>query len=581
MKIISSVLKIHEINDRGVGAVLNIAYDREKLPGTPVIYFLSPTKESIEAMIDDYASGRPRYGNAFLFTTGPLNSDLTSKLGSARIVDHLQDFREVRIDFQASEQRLALLGRKGTIPTLYFPSSERQKSAEIDRTAAQLASLCICLKELPYIRYYDNANGLCQAIATQFESQISAAARELSDWKYNEMRGTLLILDRSLDPISPLMHEYTYQAMVNDVLNVEGAVVTLTKTASGVSEDSKGPFLLDDEEDLFKEMRHQHISEVTQEVTSRFNKFKAQNATAKFQGTDDVKEMLAVAKALPQYRAEMKKYTKHMTLAEACFDAFDERKLRDISHLEQDMATGVDEDGKKTTKKQLQERLVEKIQSRDIRTIEKLRLLMIYIISQDGIDVATRKQLFSIADFSASQEEAVQNLVSLGVTLQSSSKKASAKVLNAERIRKAKDKARTVPLELMRFTPFIGELLQEFAAGTLPKNPFRYLKDKEPPASEANVSGSKAAKAPGPVRSVRQSRWREQTAEEKKYVDETPTTPRLIIFVAGGVTFSEVREAYEAAKVHSRDVIICSTHTLNAEQFIDELRPIEEGKGDS
>jgi syntaxin-binding protein 1 len=159
-----------------------------------------------------------------------------------------------------------------------------------------------------------------------------------------------------------------------------------------------------------------------------------------------------------------------------------------------------------------------------------------------------------------------------------SSKKASAKIVNADRIKKAKNRARTVPLELMRFTPFIGEIIQELAAGTLAKNQYRYLKDKEPPAVDLNASKG-ASRAPGPVRSVRQSRWREQTAEEKKYVDETPTTPRLIVFVAGGVTYSEVREAYDAAAKHSRDIIICSTHTINGDQFIEELRPTsEEGK---
>jgi syntaxin-binding protein 1 len=34
-------------------------------------------------------------------------------------------------------------------------------------------------------------------------------------------RSTLLLLDRSLDVLSPLMHEFTYQAMVNDLLNID------------------------------------------------------------------------------------------------------------------------------------------------------------------------------------------------------------------------------------------------------------------------------------------------------------------------------------------------------------------------
>jgi len=47
-------------------------------------------------------------------------------------------------------------------------------------------------------------------------------------WWYYGMQGnmerdrsTLLLLDRSLDVLSPLMHEFTYQAMVNDLLNID------------------------------------------------------------------------------------------------------------------------------------------------------------------------------------------------------------------------------------------------------------------------------------------------------------------------------------------------------------------------
>lgn len=34
-------------------------------------------------------------------------------------------------------------------------------------------------------------------------------------------RATLLITDRSMDTIAPFVHEFTYQAMVNDVLPIE------------------------------------------------------------------------------------------------------------------------------------------------------------------------------------------------------------------------------------------------------------------------------------------------------------------------------------------------------------------------
>jgi hypothetical protein len=330
----------------------------------------------------------------------------------------MKEFKDVRVDFKAVEQRLALFGRSDVIPNLYFPKSERDRTREIDKTAIQLASLCICLKEFPFIRYHESSSSLCEAIAARFDAQLKLAARESPDWTCNEVRGTLLILDRTLDPISPLMHEFTYQAMFNDVLKTDGSLVSLHK-ATATSEDSKGPFVLDEDDDMFVEMRHLHIADVTQRVTAKFNEFKSKNATAKLQGTSDIKEMIAVARSLPEYRAEMKKYTKHIAIAEACLDFFDDRNLKEVSQLEQDMATGIDENGYKTTKKNVQERLVQIMEKPGIHLMDKLRLLMIYIISQDGIDVATRKHLFGIAEFSEVNETACQNLVHLGVTLQS------------------------------------------------------------------------------------------------------------------------------------------------------------------
>ena len=34
-------------------------------------------------------------------------------------------------------------------------------------------------------------------------------------------RGTLIITDRSMDTVAPLLHEFTYQAMANDLLKIE------------------------------------------------------------------------------------------------------------------------------------------------------------------------------------------------------------------------------------------------------------------------------------------------------------------------------------------------------------------------
>ena len=34
-------------------------------------------------------------------------------------------------------------------------------------------------------------------------------------------RGTLIITDRAMDTVAPLLHEFTYQAMANDLLPIQ------------------------------------------------------------------------------------------------------------------------------------------------------------------------------------------------------------------------------------------------------------------------------------------------------------------------------------------------------------------------
>jgi len=49
------------------------------------------------------------------------------------------------------------------------------------------------------------------------------------------------------------------------------------------------------------------------------------------------------------------------------------------------------------------------------------------------------------------------------------------------------------------------------------------------------------------------------------------------VFVAGGVTYSEVREAYQLSSSLNKDIHIGSTHTLTPRQFVDDLKVLDLG----
>ena len=158
---------------------------------------------------------------------------------------------------------------------------------------------------------------------------------QLEKWKINESRerGTLLILDRSIDPLAPLLHEFTFQAMVNDLLPVEGEIARMPTAVTGTTsninaaglpktesereaEESASELVLSEDDSLWLDYRHAHIARVMQSVTARFKEFKSGNKMAVLQTGEDstVKDMISAMKDMPEYKNMMKKYAKHMTL---------------------------------------------------------------------------------------------------------------------------------------------------------------------------------------------------------------------------------------------------------------------------
>lgn len=53
------------------------------------------------------------------------------------------------------------------------------------------------------------------------------------------------------------------------------------------------------------------------------------------------------------------------------------------------------------------------------------------------------------------------------------------------------------------------------------------------------------------------------------------TGPRILVFIVGGATFSEMRTGYEMTAKLNREVIIMSTHILTPNLFIEQLRSLK------
>ena len=91
-------------------------------------------------------------------------------------------------------------------------------------------------------------------------------------------RATLIITDRSMDTVAPFLHEFTYQAMANDLLPIEdGSKYTYKfQTAIGAFEDKTAT--ISDADATWTEIRHMHMADAINKLMSDFNQFMVDNA---------------------------------------------------------------------------------------------------------------------------------------------------------------------------------------------------------------------------------------------------------------------------------------------------------------
>ena len=231
-----------------------------------------------------------------------------------------------------------------------------------------------------------------------------------------------------------------------------------------------------------------------------------------------------------------------------------EPTVRD-THSAQSMATGLDEDFKKP--RNLTDQLVRLLDDDAIPPPDRLRLILEYVLYRDGIFESDVEKLLAHAQLPFQDGDIVRNMMLLG-----------ARTSRDVRDQKpplsplfAKPQAPSVApeeLSLSRFDPAVKSMLQELLKGVLDQRVFPYTKPLLD-GNEAQVNVSQTS-----LRSAKPTwaRTRPSAMESRQ---------RIIVFVAGGATYSESRACYEISRQYSKDVYMASSHMLTPNFFLRQV----------
>ena len=106
-------------------------------------------------------------------------------------------------------------------------SPDLWEAESLQRSTEGVLALLLSLKKKPLIRYSKNSL-LAKKLATEVRYRITQED-QLFDFRRVDTPPILLIVDRRDDPVTPLLTQWTYQAMVHELLGINNGRVDLSE----------------------------------------------------------------------------------------------------------------------------------------------------------------------------------------------------------------------------------------------------------------------------------------------------------------------------------------------------------------
>ncbi|XP_033614086.1 syntaxin-binding protein 3 isoform X3 [Fukomys damarensis] len=515
-KLLASCCKMTDLLEEGITVVENIYKNREPVRQMKALYFISPTSKSVDCFLRDFASkSENKYKAAYLYFTDFCPDSLFNKIKTS-CSKSVRRCKEINISFIPHESQVYTLNVPDAFYYCYSPVSGNANGKDAIMEAMAEQIVTVCAT------LDENPGVRYKSKPLDNASKLAQLVeKKLED--YYKIDEKSLIKGKTHSQLLIIDRGFDPVSTILHELTFQAMAYDLlpieNDTYKYKTDGKEKEAILEEDDDLWVRIRHRHIAVVLEEIPKLMKEISSTKKAT--EGKISLSALTQLMKKMPHFRKQITK----------------------------DLALGTDAEGQKV--KDAMRVLLPVLLNKNHDNCDKIRAILLYIFSINGTTEENLDRLIQNVKIE-NESDMIRNWSYLGVPIVPQSQQG--KPLR-------KDRSAEETFQLSRWTPFIKDIMEDAIDNRLDSKEWPYCSQ-----CPAVWNGSGAVSA----------RQKPRT----NYLElDRKNGSKLIIFVIGGITYSEMRCAYEVSQMHkSCDVIIGSTHILTPRKLLDDIKMLNKPK---
>lgn len=344
-----------------------------KISHLKAVCFLRPTEINASLLVNELK--RPRFAEYHIYFSGVLTSGLLRLIAESDENELVKTVQEFYADYLPINEDLITLNCRNTIAMTVSAGTAwaRDHLHLYERNRQGLEAILLSLKRQPTAIRYQASSALAQQMARDVHEKI--VSDQIFHFRNNSC--LLLVLDRNDDPVTPLLSQWTYQAMVHELLGLNNNRVVL-KAAPNVAADLEEVVLSSREDEFFRKNMNSNFGELGEAIQKLLQDYQKQTQMNNPSKLNSIEAMQTFMEKFPELRSQSHNVSKHVVIMGELARLVDMCSLMDVSQFEQELACTDDH------AVHMRE-LLDKLSSVHIKVPDKLRLGLLYALRYEHI----------------------------------------------------------------------------------------------------------------------------------------------------------------------------------------------------